>query len=265
MLQVSPAITLSNPYHAPRSARRRRRISGDGTNWGDLNSAININSGLSKYARPGAWNDPDLLVGTGIGSNSGPDACYDPTEISQTSEWYMTDLQSRAQFSMWCVMSSPLLISANLAQVSQFALETWGNEEAIYINQNFRKYGDEVDDEQKIYQGIRVSGEDLAYDKPTNSGSGNNVWAKPLPDRKWGMVFLNNENEVSDVVCDADCFAQLWDLDTSGGVKYQVRDLWTHEDEGDLLVAAADGGFAYTAKSLDPLGGVKIVIISPVN
>ena len=205
------------------------------------------------------------MVGTGIGSNSGPDACYDPTEISQTSEWYMTDLQSRAQFSMWCVMSSPLLISANLAQVSQFALETWGNEEAIYINQNFRKYGDEVDDEQKIYQGIRVSGEDLAYDKPTNSGSGNNVWAKPLPDRKWGMVFLNNENEVSDVVCDADCFAQLWDLDTSGGVKYQVRDLWTHEDEGDLLVAAADGGFAYTAKSLDPLGGVKMVIISPVN
>ena len=35
---------------------------------------------------------------------------------------------------MWCITSAPLLISANLNQVDPYALETWGNEEAIYVN-----------------------------------------------------------------------------------------------------------------------------------
>ena len=39
------------------------RIAGDGTNWGALSNCMNENSKLQEYARPGAWNDPDLLQG----------------------------------------------------------------------------------------------------------------------------------------------------------------------------------------------------------
>ena len=45
------------------------RIAGDGTNWGALSVCMNKNALLQQYARPGAWNDPDLLQGTGKGSN----------------------------------------------------------------------------------------------------------------------------------------------------------------------------------------------------
>lgn len=46
-----------------------------------------------------------------------------------------SELQSRAQFSMWAVMSAPLLISADVGQVSNYTLTTWGNEEIIAVSQ----------------------------------------------------------------------------------------------------------------------------------
>jgi len=238
------------------------RISGDGTNWGALTTSINTNSELSQYARPGAWNDPDLLVGTGIGSNRGDDKCFDAdTEIPQSLDWYMTsDEQSRAQFTLWCVMSAPLLISANLNAVSDYALETWGNEEAIYVNQNFRDFPEGTPEEQKIYQGIRVAGQDLSYDKSSDTGSGTNVWAKPLPNGVWGMVFLNNENTETNVLCDNDCFKQLYDLDVSKS--YIMRDLWAHEEIG-VLKASEGGEFSYTTKDLGVHGGVLMITLTP--
>ena len=94
------------------------RIAGDGRNYAALVNCMNVNSRLSRYAGPGGWNDPDLLIGTGVGS-------YGPDRES----WYQNDVNSRTQFSMWCVMAAPLLISANINVVSAYALKTWGNEE----------------------------------------------------------------------------------------------------------------------------------------
>lgn len=45
-------------------------------------------SGLEQYAGPGHWNDPDMLeVGNGG----------------------MSDKEYRAHFSMWCMLSAPLM------------------------------------------------------------------------------------------------------------------------------------------------------------
>ena len=77
-------------------------------------------------------------TGTGVGSNdlpTNPSGCFDPARIPQSREWYLTERQQRAQFSLWAVMSSPLLISADVGQVSEFTLQTWGNEEVIAVNQ----------------------------------------------------------------------------------------------------------------------------------
>jgi hypothetical protein len=38
-----------------------------------------------------------------------------------------TDLQARSQFSLWCVFPAPLLISQNMLEWSDYALETYLN------------------------------------------------------------------------------------------------------------------------------------------
>ena len=81
-----------NTWYAPEGDRLGNswRIAGDGTNWGALSNCANQNAHLSSYARPGAWNDPDLLQGTGKGSNdkaTNPSGCYDPKTMKQTQDW----------------------------------------------------------------------------------------------------------------------------------------------------------------------------------
>ena len=166
------------------------RIAGDGTNWGALSNCINENVPLQQYARPGAWNDPDLLQGTGVGSNdadTNPRGCFIAKDIPQSRGWYQSEQQSRAQFSMWAVMSAPLLISADVGQVSAYSLQTWGNEEIIAVNQQFRVGGP--------YQGARLLGGDLNYGAVVGggfTGSGHNVWGKVLPHGDFALVFVSN-------------------------------------------------------------------------
>lgn len=71
---------------------------------------MNENSQLGQYARPGAWNDPDLLQGTGVGSNdkaTNPSGCFVKDEIPQSRDWYQSEVQGRTQFSMWAAMYVP--------------------------------------------------------------------------------------------------------------------------------------------------------------
>jgi hypothetical protein len=71
---------------------------------------------VDDLSRPGGWNDPCLLLGE---TYKGP------------SNQRITPVQSRSQFSMWAVMASPLLISANVRNMSAMNLETYKNKEVI--------------------------------------------------------------------------------------------------------------------------------------
>ena len=104
---------------------------------------------------------------------------------------------------MWAVMSSPLLISADVGQQTAINLETWGNEELIAVNQQFRDGGP--------YQGARLTGGDLSFTPgAAPTGSGKNVWGKLLPDGELALVFVTNEDTAVDVACDAACFEALF-------------------------------------------------------
>ena len=52
-----------------------------------------------------------------------------------------TEQQAKAQFSLWAVMSAPLLIAADPGQVGEALIQTWGNTEVIEVSQNFRAGG----------------------------------------------------------------------------------------------------------------------------
>ena len=76
---------------------------------------VDAQAGLQKYARPGAWNDPDMLqVGNGD----------------------MTLGENRAHFSMWCMMAAPLMAGNDLASMKPEILSILTNKVAIAINQD---------------------------------------------------------------------------------------------------------------------------------
>jgi len=172
------------------------------------------------YARPGGWNDPDML----IGSSSGTAARLTPD-------------QSRSMFSLWSVMSAPLLIGSNIRNLNSWDLETYSNSEVIAVNQD-----------RDGRQGTRIAGGNLRQ-----GGNTFNIWAKKLSDGSWAVVFLNNADTAADVTCNADCFSKM-DFKATDTLK--VRDLWKHMDAGTVKGS-------YTAKMLPAKGGYAVLKFTP--
>ncbi len=97
----------------------------DGNSWrttGDIEDTyasmlklFKQNVVLDAYARPGHWNDPDMLeVGNGG----------------------MSDVEYRSHFSLWAIMAAPLLIGTDLRKVTPEALHILTNKEVIAVDQD---------------------------------------------------------------------------------------------------------------------------------
>ena len=88
----------------------------DGKCWsGGVVINLDIQQGLEKYAGPGHWNDPDMLeVGNGG----------------------LTQSESRAHFSLWCMIAAPLIAGNDLNEMDAFTKSILTNKEAIAINQD---------------------------------------------------------------------------------------------------------------------------------
>lgn len=70
---------------------------------------------LDRYAKPGHWNDPDMLeVGNGG----------------------MTEVEYRSHFSLWSIMAAPLLIGTDLRSIKPEALKILTNKEVIAVDQD---------------------------------------------------------------------------------------------------------------------------------
>jgi len=111
-----------NPWYAPVgiSLANSWRISLDGNDWPAHIDAINKMAAITHWTGPGGWNDPDFLIGPpgypAVGGQS--------------------ELQSRAQMSLWCIFPAPLFISMDLTRASPSLIAILGNEEAIAVNQD---------------------------------------------------------------------------------------------------------------------------------
>ena len=105
------------PYGAPIANSWRTGL--DNSNWAAVLSNIDTNANLAQYAGPGGYNDPCLLISR-----------------SASGAPLATELQSRAQFSMWAILAAPLLISGNVRNMSAFTLATYSNAEVIAVNQD---------------------------------------------------------------------------------------------------------------------------------
>ena len=108
----------SNNYTGGTSLGNSWRIAGDGDSWGALTNCMNVIAAVSQYSGAGGWSDPDLLIGPEVYVGG------------------QSDENARAQFTMWSLFPSNLLISQNVLAWSPYALETYSNAEAIAINQD---------------------------------------------------------------------------------------------------------------------------------
>jgi len=193
------------------------RIGPDDTNWPGILKNIDAMNGLDKFAGPGGWNDPCLLLSRQW------------TGASRVSE-----LQSRAQFSMWAVLAAPLLISGSVLNMSAETLATYSNKDVIAVSQD-----------PLGQPGRRLYGSSLADGRATG-----NIWGRPLSDGAAALVFLNVGRQQQNLTCDQTCFASLGFAATD---RLSVRDLWSKRQLPDIT--------ASLTASLQPDGGHLMVSV----
>ncbi len=151
---------------------------------------LDMQEGLRKYAGPGHWNDPDMLeVGNGQTVN-----------------------EDRAHFTMWCMLSAPLILGNDLRNMSQETKAIILNKEVIAIDQD--KLG---------VQGLKLKAED-----------GLEFWFKPLAGGDWAFCILNRTTEPKTYTIDWQKFnftdEEVSKLSTDFDKKvYTVRNLWTKD------------------------------------
>ncbi len=86
------------------------------------------NRGLEKYAGPGHWNDPDMLIVGNYGNGKATSA----KGIFKG----MSDDEYDTHFALWCMMASPLLSSNDLRTMNETTSSILMNPKLLAINQD---------------------------------------------------------------------------------------------------------------------------------
>lgn len=157
--------------------------------------ALDRQVGLEKYAGPGRWNDPDMLViglnGTGASSSAnGANGC--------------TVTEYEAQFGLWSLLSAPLLMTCDIRDMDADTKRILTNHELIAVNQD-----------PLGKQATRI------YKKDCEE-----IWAKPLQDGSWAVGLLNRNDDQARTIS-----LNLSELGMTN--VEQVKDLWSHENIKD--------------------------------
>ncbi|WP_165225612.1 NPCBM/NEW2 domain-containing protein [Aquisphaera insulae] len=101
------------------------RTTGDITDtWGSMAGIGFKQDGHEKFAGPGRWNDPDMLVVGWVGW--GP--ALHPTHLTPSEQY--------THITLWSLLSSPLLIGCDLTRLDDFTLNLLTNDEVLDVNQD---------------------------------------------------------------------------------------------------------------------------------
>lgn len=156
-------------------------------------------------------------------------------DMLELGTWTMTELEEQTHFSFWAALKSPLIIGANLNNISDTSLAILKNKEIVALNQ---------DD----------GGKAVSY-LPDLSVEGKiQVWAGPLASgRKQHVILaLNYGSE------DADITIPISEVPGLSGVSERhtlnVRDVWGRKDIGKL-------GDKITLSGVKPTQ-TKVIVIS---
>jgi alpha-galactosidase len=117
------------------------RTTGDiQANWNSVMGILDAQPGWAAGARPGAWNDPDMMeVGNGL-----------------------SDTESRAHFSLWALLNAPLIAGNDIRTMNATTRSILTNTDVIAVNQDWGgRQGNRVVD----------NGNTEIWTKPMSNGS----------------------------------------------------------------------------------------------
>ena len=101
------------------------RTTGDITDtWGSMSRIGFGQAGHERYAGPGHWNDPDMLVVGYVGWS----AKVRPTRLTPNEQY--------THISLWCLLCSPLLIGCDMTRLDEFTLSLLTNDEVLDVSQD---------------------------------------------------------------------------------------------------------------------------------
>jgi alpha-galactosidase len=101
------------------------RTTGDITDtWSSMSGIGFGQAGHEKFAGPGHWNDPDMLVVGYVGWS----AKVRPTRLTPSEQY--------THISLWCLLCSPLLIGCDMTKLDDFTLNLLTNDEVLEVSQD---------------------------------------------------------------------------------------------------------------------------------
>lgn len=166
------------------------RTTGDiNDSWGSMTRNGFGSAGKEAFAGPGHWNDPDMLVVGRLGWGE-----LRPTHLTPNEQY--------THISLWCLLSSPLLIGCDMSQLDPFTVSLLSNDEVLAVNQD--TLGKQA---SRVWQDGDLE-----------------IWAKDLQDGSKAVGLFNRGEAETSIKVD-------WSqLGITG--KHHVRDLWRQKNLG---------------------------------
>ena len=142
--------------------------------------------GLGKWAKPGAWNDLDFLE-IDIGN-------FDYTNSQKKSNKIL--LMNKAHFSLWSILSAPLIVGMDLRNISNEIFNIITNKNAIDINQNYLNNAGDIIIE---FDGITNEFREEYINKMMENNNQTQLFYKPLPINigDGAFLFLNRNTTLN--------------------------------------------------------------------
>ncbi len=121
------SLSNSSPFtNAPALSKLANcwRTTGDiRDNWDSMNKKGFGEDRWEPLAKPGHWNDPDMLVVGRVGWGQ-----PHPTNLTPDEQY--------THITLWCLLSAPLLLGCDLEQLDEFTLGLLTNDEVLAVNQD---------------------------------------------------------------------------------------------------------------------------------
>lgn len=148
------------------------------------------------FTGPGHWSDPDMLVVGKVGW--GPN--LHPSNLTPDEQY--------THISLWCMLSAPMLLGCDIAQMDDFTLSLLTNDEVLAINQDvLGKQATQISND-----GDRV------------------VYAKTLSDGSYAVAFFNRGDSETTINLKWGPWGTLATPDAAE--RFTIRDLWRQKDIG---------------------------------
>ncbi|MFD2162323.1 putative Ig domain-containing protein [Paradesertivirga mongoliensis] len=122
------SLSNSTPYRSIKelsTVSNAWRTGGDiRDTWESLSARLFTQDRWAPYARPGHWNDPDMMILGYVGWGKTPK----PTRLTPDEQY--------THVSAWALMSVPLLLGNDLTKLDEFTISLLTNDEVLDVNQD---------------------------------------------------------------------------------------------------------------------------------